>query len=289
MTAKQLRLSDGRDLPLLQFLWKWKAVTTAALCQRFFPNCSPITGFKRLWKLERAGFIEARTIDDHGKQFAWVVTRKGFAAIRSSLPALREEGFKSEHLQHDLLASAFHLGDWLSGARDNAVLISEQQLRRYDFEFYPNPIPKTDLHRPDGYTYLKGPKPQLVAFEVELMPKKKFMYEEVASFYKRHGVTHILWLVPRESLGKRIHQVMGNVLSLDENRHNFISLEDFNELSWGAKIFLGSHVGQTVSGLLGNKVETESKHVSSKFLLDTRKAPHRSTCYRKFSTLNILE
>lgn len=289
MSAIQIRLSEGRDVPILQFLWKWKAVTTSALCQKFFYDVSPATGFKRLWELERAAFIETRTVDDHGKQFAWVLTKKGFAAIRSSLPVLREEGFRSENLHHDLLTSAFHLGDWLNARNENATVISEQQLRRYDFEFYPKAVPKTDLHRPDGYTYLASPSAKLIAFEVELSPKKKFQYEEVANFYNRHQVNHILWLVPRESLGLRIHQVIGDTLFQDENRHSFLLLTDFIERSWDAKFFIGPHAGQTVNTLLGNSTETVPKHVSSKFLLDTRKAPHRSGSYRKFSTLSILE
>ena len=129
-------MSEQRDIPLLVFLWQWKLSTTAALACRFFPERSLPTAYHRLWLLEKAKFIREHT-DRYRKRFAWGLDQKGYHAIRELLPALREEGYKSENIGHDLLVTAVHIGDWLLGAPTGAEVFSEQQLRRYHSDYFP--------------------------------------------------------------------------------------------------------------------------------------------------------
>ena len=51
-------LSENREIPLLLFLWKWKVSTTAALIQKFFPNCKGKTAYNRILSLRKAGLIQ---------------------------------------------------------------------------------------------------------------------------------------------------------------------------------------------------------------------------------------
>lgn len=290
MTKPQLVLSEERDIPLLRFLWKWKVATTSALSEKFFAGKSPITSHKRLWSLERSGFIRSQTISDDGKSFVWSLDRKGFQAIRDSLPVLGSEGFKSEYPSHDLLTSAFHLGDFFYETSTNVVLFSEQQLRRFSFEFYPKAIPKSVLHRPDGYSIIGGGQHQkLVAIEVELTPKAAAEYEQVAEFYRSEKIDDVLWLVPRTTMANRIQRILDRRVVPGESVHSFVTYENFKNLGWQAVFMSGKLAGQMVRTVYGNKPETEPKNVSARLLLDTRKAPHRSKVYRSFTVAEILD
>src|SRR5579885_720950 len=99
---KRVILSSQRDLPLLQFLWTWKLAPSAVLAARFFPEASANRAYNRLNALERARYIHGRT-DEHGQSHVWMLTKKGYTAVRDKLPPLKEEGFRSESIRHDLI------------------------------------------------------------------------------------------------------------------------------------------------------------------------------------------
>src|SRR5258708_5011759 len=98
----KVNLNPHRDIPLLQFLWLWKVSTMKALCHRFFPNSAPNTAYRRILTLQEGGFIAPRS-DRCGIKRVWTLTPKGYKVIRPDLPTLKEEGFASEHIGHDLL------------------------------------------------------------------------------------------------------------------------------------------------------------------------------------------
>ena len=59
-TKKRAVLSDF-DLKLLEFLWKWKVSTTAALSARFYPHKNLRRAYNRLLVLEKADLIQTRS------------------------------------------------------------------------------------------------------------------------------------------------------------------------------------------------------------------------------------
>lgn len=280
-------LSDSREVPLLLFLWKWKVVTTAALTLKFFQECSGKTAYNRLLSLRHAGLIQIRS-DGPGQKFVYALERKGFDAIGEHLPPLKEKGYKSEQIGHDLVVSAFHLGDWLLDTPEAATLFSEQQLRRIYPDMYPDWVPRSEIHRPDGYTrILIGDHPATVAIEVELSAKRNADYLKIAEFYSYYQtIARVLWLVPRRSMAVSIQERLNKSHNSNISPHNFIMLEDFQKLGWHAGIEFGQDQGKSVMTLLAGKLPEKptisAGVVPSLALLDTRKSPHTSRVYRPY-------
>ncbi len=280
-------LSSEREVPLLHFLWKWKITTTAALIKKFFPNCKGKTAYNRLLSLRHAGLIRVRS-DGMGQKFVCTLDQRGFDAIREELPQLKEEGYKSEFMAHDLLVSAFHLGNWLVEKPKEAVLFSEQQLRRYEPEFYPDWVPKSEIHRPDGYSRvpLEG-ELSTVAIEVELTHKRDSDYTRVAEFYGHYrNIKKVLWLVPRESMAAGLDEKLRSASRRTESPHNFILLEQFRLLGWESHISIGPDQGKTLSNMLSGIAQEPGRLLTDSSLgltlLDLRKSPHISTVYRGY-------
>ncbi len=160
----------ARDHQVLRFLWKWKLASTTAIACRFFPKINLLSGLRRLQFLETDKYIKCIQISPE-QGHVWSLTDRGFKYIRHSLKDIEHMGYKSEHLLHDYLVTAFHLGEWLTKQPTKSENFSEQQLRRNTQSTWPIWVPKSLAHRPDGYsicTY-QGQK-MLVAFEVELPP-----------------------------------------------------------------------------------------------------------------------
>lgn len=130
-------LSHDCDVPLLYFLWLWKVSTTAALSEKFYGSRTPMRAYMRLRKLHKADFIQCR-VDSGGGKYFWSLTKKGYQKIRGFLPhALKQDGYKSEYVGHDLFVAAVHLGEWLKATPPGCALFTEQQLRRFPLELYP--------------------------------------------------------------------------------------------------------------------------------------------------------
>ncbi len=275
--------ATARDIRLLQFLWRWKLVPTAALAgERFFPGKTIARGYNRLLDLRKLGLIECHA-DQRLLNYAWTLTKRGFLAIADDLPALREAGFKSENFSHDLLVLAFHLGDFLNGVPDGFKLFSEQELRRYAVTEYPTWIPKSDFHRPDGYVGFSSDDKMLsVAIEVELSRKVASAYENVGVFYAEHQNVHrVLWLVPSLVMAKRIQRKITESVSVRHNIHSFVLLSHFLESGWAAKISEGADAGISIAEFychLPRRKPVEKPWKSTSLaLLDTRKSYVKST------------
>jgi hypothetical protein len=287
--GQTLGLRERRDLPILAFLWKWKIATSAALYVRFFPNSAPITAYKRLRSLQRLGFLE-RVTDERGEASVWTLTKAGFEVVREYLPALREEGFRSENVRHDLIAQAAHLGNWLVKEPPGVVLFSEQQLRRYEPGAYPDWVPTSTKRKPDGYWRINakdGDKlARVIALEVELSRKKEDEIRGIGYFYAdEFRIDRVLWVVLSEPMA---HRLAGIFDGLDVQRrgfHNFVLLSDFRALGWGAPIILGPENGKTIEIFIdpgsekdaGKMSETCRKDFSVRVILDGRKGPFVSS------------
>lgn len=272
----KVQLSAQTDIPLLHFLWKWKVSTTSALCLRFFPNRSLERGYRRLRRLERAGFIQAYILGN-GEGFLWGLKKPGFETIHHELPALRADGFLSENKAHDLLVVAIHLGEWLAHTEHEADMFSEQELRSLDLSVYPSWIPQSQVHRPDGYWHVRTEKGfHTIAVEAELSQKRAGDYDKARIFYDRQpGVKRVLWVVKMPSIARQIHKRM-NEASKHGEKHNIIHLRDFLMGGWHSTIQLGPDSGKTISELVHHHLATTAPPVVYRKLLDIRKSPHKS-------------
>lgn len=244
-----------RDENLLLFLWTWKLSTLKTLAYVFFPETSLIVAYHRLCKLRNAGFLRQR-IDESGRIRVWTLDRKGFAALANRLPELEEYGFGSENIEHDLFVNALHLGNWARTLPDGVELFTEQQLRRYKMEMYPEWAPKNKNHRPDGYWHLaQGPHQLTMALEVELSAKSASRYEAIAKFYDFYdSVDRVIWLVANTQLSTKILKAASGSNFYRSGIHNFIRLDDFQKTVWNAQIFSGPNQGISIFELLSQSV-----------------------------------
>lgn len=278
MVKRRAVLSPERDLPLLTFLWRWKVATTKALHARFFPECVQFRAYARLLQLSDAGYLTAIQLG-HQKGVVWSLTRKGFLVVREQLPALAAEGFASEHMRHDLLCAAFHLGDWLCAQPVNVSLFSEQQLRTYDPEMYPAWVPASGGHRADGYSFVQGQSgDRVIGIEVELSRKKVSLYKSAGIFYShQREVDRVLWLVEGATY---LASLESHLATYDLDRssiHNFVSLGQFQRQGWQSRIARGPEQGLTIHEFLHDgdprkMPEKSQKPFSGLHFLDTRKS-----------------
>ena len=285
MEKKRKLQTNERDLEIFLFLWRWKLATTKAIADRFFPNLHPVIAYNRLNALKRGGFIQIQTLDSHGDRFVWILTQKSFRMLRNHLPALKEEGFRSENIEHDFYTSAVHLGEWLVQQPIKVELFSEQELRRYSLDHYPRWVPRTKLRRPDGYWHVPYNTQMItVALEVELTAKCVDDYGVLARFYKDNPkVTRVVWITRTLSMAKYIEEKIRKEGTKEAPKHNFVVLSDFLKLVWHAPVLFGYEQGKTLGYVLGAhpaKQELRDMNRPLTFmgssLLDSRKSPFPS-------------
>jgi hypothetical protein len=280
-------LSYDRDLPLLWFLWRWKLSTVAALTKKFYPTCSEKTAYNRLLALRQGKVIQMRG-DSAGQKFICTLDQNGYDALAESLPPLKENGYKSERIGHDFVTTAFQLGEWLLDTPKTVEFFTEQQLRRIHQDAYPKWVPRSDLHRPDGYTRVEsGTSQKVFSIEVELSNKRDVDYKNIGDFYNRYrSVTNILWLLPSQHTAHNIHQKMKAAAQNSQDNHSFVLVGDFLINGWESKIVAGCDLGESIRTVMGasphEKPSMLSGPILTRFLLDTRKSPHTSVAYRGF-------
>jgi hypothetical protein len=238
-----------RDIAIIGFLWRWKLASTSAIYAKYFPDVNPLVPYRRLRELECAGYLSCQMLSYQNS--IWSISKKGFNVIRPKLPSLKEEGFKSEKINHDILVTALHLGEWLVKRPADIEMCSEQELRRFHPDTLPGWIPKTEIHRPDGYWYLKAqPKPQIIALEVELSRKTKAELESLSAFYRsEESIAKVLWMVCEQSHAESIERTM-NQKSDRRDLHQFILESDFRATGWDSKIIVGSNKNISIHSLL---------------------------------------
>ncbi|MCX6117348.1 MAG: hypothetical protein NT027_07400 [Proteobacteria bacterium] len=238
---------------ILAFLWKWKVSTTAALSARFFANLVPHSAYKRLRYLEKLGLIQSGN-ERYLRKVTWTLTADGFKSIVHYLPALKEQGYKSEYIHHDSIVSAIHIGDVLINPNTGLQLLSEQQLRRYHADSLPDWAPKSKLHRPDGYWFRPNERaePLLVALEVELSTKVSDAYQSIARFYARNqNIGHIVWVCDNKSFAKRLLENLKAGEPLAGKTHSVFILCDIEAHGWAATAKIGAQNGKSLRDLLG--------------------------------------
>lgn len=288
-SRKKVRTTD-RDLDMFLFLWEWKLATTKAISDRFFPNLNPVAAYNRLTDLKNAGFVKLQTLNGEGTHFVWCLTPKSFRILKTHLPELKDDGFRSESLEHDFYVTAVHLGEWVTNPPEKSSLFTEQQLRRYHLDHYPSWVPKASFRRPDGY-WLVEYRGQMVpiALEVELSTKAIEDYRVIAQFYKDHPkIFRVVWIVRTAATAVYIQdKFKSEVADKEALIHDFVLLGDIEKLLWHAPVFLGHEQGRTLGFVLGshsNRTEPDPLRcpwgIKGASLLDARKFPVASKTSR---------
>lgn len=248
-----------RDLSILKYLWKWKLVSTAAIAAKFFPGLSTLTPYRRLLRLADSNYLHYLH-DNDASGCGWCLTPKGFKKIQHLLGELSGQGFRSEYPHHDTTVTAFHLGDWLTHQPEYTQTFSEQQLRRIPNELWDDWVPKSDSHRPDGYSLMfKGEERFVFAFEVEMTLKAKSRYESVAVFYDlQQSISAVFWLVKSRLTVNSLKKYFESFNIRDAAKHNFIVMEEFRTLGWSASFVAGKYKGKKISEVLLHLPPTKS-------------------------------
>jgi hypothetical protein len=272
-----------RDVALLDALWKWKMLTSAGIWRALYDGRSANTFYVRLLRLKKAGLITLRPTDSCGSGYVWILTKKGFSLVREKISTLKEIGYQSENIEHDLYVTAVHAGEWLAGSPSGVELFSEQQLRRLDPDCYPNWVPTSSLRRPDGYWRIpfQG-RPVTIALEVELSKKGGLSYPLVGTFYEQQTtIFRVVWVVGTESLLQHIRSQIEKACPRSVDIHNFLLLDAFKNQGWSARFVCGREANYSLRELLNSCVQHAPSRCRPLELLDFRKCPGRSRASRQ--------
>ena len=275
-------LSPRVEIPILLFLWRWKVSTTSGVYMRFKPEFrwTVYTAYSRMKRLKVKGFVEFKYSDNCVFK-VWTLSQRGFKAISNKLTLLREDGYLSENIEHDIYVMAAHNGEWLPrNSVDDVKTITEQELRRIYAEGLPKEIPSVTDHRPDGYWLFSGEnRRKIVALEVELNRKSSEDYVDVGEFYNSNAsVESVLWIVQSQALANKIVSAASKNLGRYRDIHNFILLTDFIENGWDSTVFLGNFRLNKMQEFLNKhrvkqtsyRPSTNRKHVCTRAILDSR-------------------
>ncbi len=287
MNKKLFKLSL-QDSLCLRFLWKWKLLSTSALRSAVYRERSFEGTYKRLNKLENARLIKAHR-SESGNSSLWHLDDFGFKIIQPSMPYLKEKGYKSENKEHDFWVTAIHLGEWVHYMPQGCDVFTEQELRRNEFDGYPDWVPKTIDHRPDGWWKIFNPRTEkinLIALEVELNRKTSLAYENIGEFYSNQGCAcEVIWVVRRKSDLNFIHKNIANGSSSVAQEQSYLTLDQFMQTHWQSQVLSGKRQGQTLSEILETSPGQCLPKSESLVLLDTRKKPIKSTLPPKIEFL----
>ncbi len=267
------------DIDCIRFLWRWKLATTAALKHAIYKRKTNYRTYMRLRELEKRGYLKS-LISLDGQSYVWLLDEKGFLIACDYLPALKEKGYKSENRDHDFWVSAIHLGEWLSDIPRGCDVFSEQELRRLSFAEYPDWVPKTSTHRPDGWWRISDSltsSNNLVALEVELSKKSPMFYKDLGHYYSKTVQPYqVIWAVETERDVAYIHSHMMSGSASGAREQSFIILSQYISHQWQCPISFGKNKGKTLNEVLNKSAENGTKSVSGRFLLDARKSPKNS-------------
>jgi hypothetical protein len=251
MKKSKFAITDT-DYKLLQELWRWKILSTSIIHHTIFEKRTLSACYKRLNRLEKSRYIESFCSRD-AKRWFWQLTDKGFKILNFDELKIAQTGFKSEHRDHDLLVTLFHLGLWQSFKNTNGAIYTEQELRRIDVKSYPSWVPQTTQHRSDGYYKMDlgaSNDKSLVSIEVELNLKSAPTYAELGLFYSDVlGIHQVIWLVKSETDAKFIQRNLAKDSSRKGIEHSFIILGQWFQHLWQTKVFIGKDQGKSIENI----------------------------------------
>lgn len=227
---------SARDCKILNYLWRWKVASTASVHEMINRPYSIYSTYKVLAKLERSGFITSQ-YDYSGQFYVWLLSVEGFSIVKKTLAPLLEDNYLSLDHNVDRFVQAFHLGEWATHQFPNVQFFTLQELQRCHPTDFPEWIPKSREHRPDGYTKIHGATENYVfAFEVELTTKNISKYEAIIHFYKQAKINRVYWLVDSAMTKTQILAAISNAHDDSYNYHAFVDLTEFQQQGWDAWI-----------------------------------------------------
>ncbi len=290
----KLILSEN-DEKLFKMLWKWKGLTTSAISKKYFPRANVEYAYRRLLNLYRYKYVDIEILNKGTYSVNWILAHKGFQFVRSRIQNIEEDGYLSENPWHDHLVTAFHLGEWLTNKPRSGKVCTEQELRRISPDNWPDFIPKSLEHRPDGYSIcFKDAKSCVVAFEVETSLKASSRYDKIVEFYDTEDkINLVFWLIDSLRALQSIEAAFRKHGIVKWNKHHFVLLEEFKAQGWDAKFVSGEFKGKTPADFLlpqGRPTNSlETPHRDFKSLLDVRKKPLNSYTYKKSENPKIAD
>lgn len=254
MSRKRLFSISEDERSILYFIWRVKVASTAAIYLRFESDFKwrQFTAYERLLILKKKGCLDTRS-DGSGDFRVWTLTTKGFKTIQHKLFALKEDGFGSESVTHDLFVLAAHYGDWLpKEAAPDVRFVTEQELRRIDDADLPKWARPLQMHKPDGAWYFPEAKiKMLYALEVELSRKRQIEYKALGAFYSEEkSISSVLWIVQSKGHARSIVEAFQSTSDAYRNIHNFVLLDEFKNSGWASKIFFGPSAGLSIHNYL---------------------------------------
>lgn len=225
-------ISQKIDFPIFEFLWNLKLSSIDAIAIRVFHG-NLQSAYTRLNKLQKGKYIKQILISEN--QRYWTLDKKGFEFAKAHiLPELRENGYKSENPIHDILVSSIQLGPFIRQPSDKYTIYTDQMLRRYALNEFPDIIPNPERHRPDGYWMSIEIENSFIALEVERNIKAVERYKSVQYFYNHHPqVKAVIWAVESMSSAKRLYRYLDGPNS-PEFLHKFITIDQCIKMGWQA-------------------------------------------------------
>jgi hypothetical protein len=230
---------SGRDIKILEFLWKWKLAPTATLHAIAGENRSSYGTYQALMRLEILKYVKSQVNARHRFQY-WELTKVGFQSIRESLGELKEVGFRSENPFHDLNVLAFQFGNWAAHPGARVKHFTEQELRRLSVDDYPDWIPRLFGRRSDGYTQIESTSGQkrVLAFEVELSAKSVSAYESILTDYRAdRKIYRIFWLIGSALVKSQILKAKDKRQFEEDGFFLFVDQAEYFQKGWNAPIF----------------------------------------------------
>ncbi len=280
MRCRSIQLNPNRDLPLLEWLWRWKVSSTQVLHDGFFAKRSPKTSYERLRELAAFSYIQRRCTADTALTY-WQLTAKGFRTIKDRVPGLTLEAFQPDSPLHDLIAAGLHFEGWLDHLPDGAELISEQQLKCCRPESWDEWVPRLQSRRPDGY-WFRGwaERSRVIALEVELFPKSQAWFNEIlASYAWSRDVDAVIWVVQHPSVIKRVTQFQTSEHQRAGAWHTIIKLDDVINKGWAATMNTPIDGAWTLAELLNPEGQNNDRILRPLRNLGNRKFPLDSQRY----------
>lgn len=268
------------DYQCLRFLWQWKLLSTAALTIGVYGKRSVEAVYKRLLRLEQIKLIKAIS-SNTGNSYVWYLQDLGFHFVSNTMSGLQHDGYKSENKAHDFLVSAIHLGDWLRELPKDCGIFSEQQLRRMHPDSFPEWVPRSIDHRPDGWWNIavnQSSPEGLIALEVELSCKTPIEYRDVGEFYSMSVQPYqVIWVTKTKADYKYIESHMRGGSKSNCSEQSYITLSQVIQNQWQSRIEHGKNIGKSIAEILGTSAGPLCLQGDSSALFDTRKKRTKST------------
>jgi hypothetical protein len=275
MKKNNFKITD-EDMNCLYMLWRWKLLTTSALSLACYSTRSQYRAYCRLLRLEKMDVLKSTSSWDQ-KTVVWHLSDKGYEVIASRFENPIQGGFRSENKDHDFWVSAIHLGEWIKAIPAGCDLYSEQELRKLDPKYYPEWVPQTKQHRPDGWWKIgssQSSRASLIALEVEFSKKTINSYNEIGDFYSNTiNPYQVIWVVKSKGDINYILNHLKGGSSTEAKEQSFITLDQYIQHQWQSEVLIGKNSGKKLIEVLQTSVELGANYNSAQVLLDVRKKP----------------